>query len=86
MAATSEATCWHADSRNGYYSVLCSAPASQVFARSVIPASSLVGQLRRLRKFNDSSLGEMLFRDASMRRHRFQIAAIAGNDSGPHAF
>ncbi|WP_339338959.1 chorismate lyase [uncultured Oceanicoccus sp.] len=53
----------------------------RVFARSVIPASSLVGRLRRLRKFNDSSLGEMLFRDTSMRRHPFQIAAIAGNDS-----
>ena len=58
----------------------------RVFARSVIPASSLVGRLRRLRKFNDSFTGEMLFRDASMRRHRFQIAAIAGNDSQlPHA-
>ncbi|ARN73914.1 chorismate--pyruvate lyase family protein [Oceanicoccus sagamiensis] len=49
-----------------------------VFARSVIPASSLVGRLRRLRKFNDSSLGEMLFRDPSMRRYPFQIAAIDG--------
>ncbi len=50
-----------------------------VFARSVMPASSLVGRLRRLRKFNDSSLGEMLFRDPSMRRYPFQIAAIDGN-------
>ena len=52
-----------------------------VFARSVMPASSLVGRLRRLRKFNDSSLGEMLFRDPSMRRHPFQIASIAGDHS-----
>ncbi|MCP3907971.1 MAG: chorismate lyase [Oceanicoccus sp.] len=52
-----------------------------VFARSVMPASSLVGRLRRLRKFNDSSLGEMLFRDPSMQRHPFQIASIEGNSS-----
>ncbi|MEE8056986.1 MAG: chorismate lyase [Pseudomonadales bacterium] len=50
-----------------------------VFARSVMPARSLQGRLRRLRKFNDSSLGEMLFRDPSMHRHPFQIAAIEGH-------
>jgi chorismate--pyruvate lyase len=50
-----------------------------VFARSVIPAQSLVGRLRRLRKFNDSSLGAMLFRDPSMHRRPFQIATIEGN-------
>ena len=50
-----------------------------VFARSIIPASSLTGRLRRLRKFNNSSLGEMLFQDKSMQRHPFQLAAIDGN-------
>ncbi|WP_101758591.1 chorismate lyase [Oceanicoccus sp. KOV_DT_Chl] len=50
-----------------------------VFARSVIPATSLTGRLRRLRKFNDSSLGAMLFSDPSMRRRPFQIASIDGN-------
>ena len=52
-----------------------------VFARSVMPASSLVGRLRRLRQFNDSSLGEMLFRDPSMRRHPFQITSIEGDSA-----
>ena len=50
-----------------------------VFARSVIPARSITGHLRRLRKFSDSSLGELLFRDTSMRRHPFQLARIDGN-------
>lgn len=50
-----------------------------VFARSVMPAKSLVGGLRRLRNFDDSSLGAMLFRDTSMQRHPFQLARIDGN-------
>lgn len=49
-----------------------------VFARSVIPASSLTGHLRQLRRLKDSSLGEMLFRAPAMFRHPFQIAAIDG--------
>ena len=47
-----------------------------VFARSVIPASSLQGHLRRLRKFDNSSLGAMLFSDPSMRRAPFQLAKL----------
>lgn len=50
-----------------------------VFARSVIPANSLNGHLRRLRKFSDSSLGELLFQDISMRRHPFELARIQGD-------
>ncbi len=49
-----------------------------VFARSVIPASSLTGHLRQLRGLKNSSLGEMLFRDPTMYRHPFQVAAIDG--------
>lgn len=49
-----------------------------VFARSVIPASSVTGHLRRLRKFSDSSLGELLFRDISMRRQPFELTCIDG--------
>ena len=49
-----------------------------VFARSVMPASSLTGRLRRLRKFGDSSLGDMLFRDPDMQRQPFQVALIDG--------
>lgn len=51
-----------------------------VFARSIIPARSLSGHLRQLRKFKDSSLGAMLFSDPSLHRKPFQIAVIAGDD------
>jgi chorismate--pyruvate lyase len=57
--------------------LLCNAE-PWVFARSVIPASSLTGHLRQLRRLKDSSLGEMLFRDPAMHRHPFQIATIDG--------
>ncbi|MEH6557565.1 MAG: chorismate lyase [Oceanicoccus sp.] len=58
--------------------ILLCADEPWVFARSVIPARSITGRLRRLRKFDDSSLGEMLFKDPSMRRKAFQIARIDG--------
>ena len=50
-----------------------------VFARSVMPATSLTGRLRHLRHFDNSSLGELLFRDTSMRRHAFQLMRIPGD-------
>lgn len=50
-----------------------------VFARSVIPVTSLTGRLRHLRQFDNSSLGELLFRDKSMRRRPFQLTRINGD-------
>lgn len=47
-----------------------------VFARSIIPATSVTGPLRRLRKFDDSSLGSLLFKDPSMQRDGFQICQL----------
>ncbi len=44
-----------------------------VFARSVLPASSLNGKLRHLRKFRDSSLGQLLFSDPAMRRGTYEV-------------
>jgi chorismate--pyruvate lyase len=52
-----------------------------VFARSVMPASSLNGRLRRLRKFDNSSLGAMLFSEPSMQRHPFQLATFDGENN-----
>ncbi len=52
-----------------------------VFARSVIPASSLHGRLRHLRKFKDSALGAMLFSDPGMRRAAYEIAQIDGKSA-----
>jgi len=50
-----------------------------VFARSVMPASSLTGYLRQLRHFDNSSLGAMLFKDPSMQRHPFELVKIDGD-------
>ncbi|WP_372783672.1 chorismate lyase [Litorivivens sp.] len=52
-----------------------------VFARSVLPAASLEGRLRHLRKLKDSALGALLFSDPSMQRAPYEVATIAGDDS-----
>lgn len=44
-----------------------------VFARSVLPLSSLTGKLRRLRKFDDRPLGDYLFRNPGLRRGELEI-------------
>lgn len=49
-----------------------------VFARSVMPASSLQGRLRHLRKLRDSALGALLFRDPGMKRAPYELARIDG--------
>ena len=49
-----------------------------VFARSVIPASSVQGRLRHLRKFRNSALGAMLFSDPGMSRTPYEIALLDG--------
>ncbi len=57
-----------------------------VYARSVIPASSLQGRLRHLKKFNDSALGALLFSDPGMRRAGYELARIGGDAAAipPH--
>ncbi len=47
-----------------------------VYARSVIPSRSLRGDLRRLRKLRNSSLGALLFRYPQLQRTPFELAAI----------
>lgn len=47
-----------------------------VYARSVLPLSSLTGHLRRLRKFDNRPLGALLFAEPSMRRGKLEIASI----------
>lgn len=49
-----------------------------VFARSVIPAESLTGKLRRLRQLDNSPLGSILFSSRGLHRSPFQIARIDG--------
>lgn len=51
-----------------------------VYARSVIPVSSLTAKLRHLRHFDNRPLGQLLFNTPGMRRSPFQIAQLAIND------
>lgn len=50
-----------------------------VFARSILPLTTLTGRLRKLRQLSDQPLGELLFKDPSMRREPVQFARF---DSG----
>lgn len=50
-----------------------------VFARSVVPISSLAGSLAHLRRLQNRSLGAILFRHPGMRRSPFELARIPGN-------
>jgi chorismate--pyruvate lyase len=50
-----------------------------VYGRSIMPARSLDGDLRRLRRLQNSSLGALLFRYPNLHRAPFQLAQIDGN-------
>lgn len=52
-----------------------------VYARSVFPARSLEGPLRRLRRLMNQSLGAFLFSRPDMRRSPFEIALLSGDDA-----
>ncbi|MFC1603318.1 chorismate--pyruvate lyase family protein [Pseudomonadota bacterium] len=47
-----------------------------VFARTLIPASSLRGSARRLANLGEKPLGAVLFSDSSMRRGPIQVARL----------
>lgn len=47
-----------------------------VYARTVIPPQTLVGERRRLARLGDRPLGAVLFADRSMRRSPVQIARL----------
>jgi chorismate--pyruvate lyase len=47
-----------------------------VYARTIIPDSSLTGPLRRLRLLGNKPLGAVLFADKTMRRGPLEIAAL----------
>ncbi len=51
-----------------------------VYARSVLPASSLTGELRHLRHFDNRPLGQLLFNTPGMHRSPFQIAQLSMSD------
>lgn len=47
-----------------------------VYARSVLPVSSLTGKLRHLRHFDNRPLGQLLFNTPNLKRSTFQIAQL----------
>jgi chorismate--pyruvate lyase len=49
-----------------------------VFARSVVPLTSLAGPLRYLKNLGNQSLGALLFRNPGLTRTRFELAALDG--------
>lgn len=55
---------------------LCGAGEPWVYARTVIPVSTLTGRHRTLKLIGTRSLGSLLFRDPGMRRQPLQIARL----------
>lgn len=51
-----------------------------VFARSVLPESSLRGGLRHLRRFGNQPLGQLLFNDSNLQRRPFELAIVNAAD------
>ncbi|TDG15715.1 chorismate lyase [Seongchinamella unica] len=51
---------------------------SVVFARSVLPLTSLTGKLAHLRRLQNRPLGAILFNHAGMRRSPFEVARLDG--------
>ena len=59
--------------------LLCN-EAPRVFARSILPATSLEGKNRQLLKLNDSPLGAYLFAQPDLERGPIQLTRIYGHD------
>ena len=54
-----------------------------VYARSIIPATTLTGRQRQLRMLGNRSLGSLLFSDPSMRRGPLQVSRLQLQDQRP---
>jgi len=55
-----------------------------VYARSVLPCSSLTGKLRHLQHFGNQPLGQLLFTTPSMKRSPFQIILTTSKQLDNH--
>ncbi|WP_373078755.1 chorismate lyase [Zhongshania sp.] len=60
--------------------LLCCRNEPWVFARSVMPATSLVGRLARLRHLDNRPLGHLLFTDPMMSRDPYEICQLPSAD------
>ena len=45
-----------------------------IYARSIMPLKTLTGRLKKLAQLNNQPLGELLFKDPTMRRETVQFA------------
>lgn len=53
----------------------------QVFARSLLPLSSLTGEQQRLATLGNQSLGQVLFNHPSLKRKRIEVASFTPESS-----
>ena len=61
--------------------VLCCDNTPLVFARTIIPNTTLCGAGRRLSRLGRKPLGELLFRDHSVLRSHWQVTSVAHDHS-----
>ncbi len=55
-----------------------------IYARSVIPASTLTGSLRHLRHLQNQSLGALIFQQPTLQRGEFQLALLPAHSDYVH--
>jgi chorismate--pyruvate lyase len=53
----------------------------QVFARSLLPLTSLTGKEQALASLGEQPLGQVLFNNASLRRQRLEVSSFNGDSS-----
>ncbi len=56
-----------------------------VYARSVLPATTLSGPLRHLRHLQNQSLGALIFQHPNLERSEFQLTQLPANSDYIHA-
>ncbi len=61
--------------------LLCGVGRPWVFARSVLPLTTLTGRLRKLRQLDNQPLGALLFADPSMTREPVQVACVNSDNN-----
>ncbi len=65
---------------------LCGHGRAWVYARSVIPASTLTGQQRILKHLGNRPLGALLFKDPTMQRGAIEISRLAPTEARDRAW
>jgi chorismate--pyruvate lyase len=60
--------------------ILLGADTPWVYARSILPMSSLTGRLRKLRNLDNRPLGALLFSDKTMQRSNLEVACLTSDN------